>query len=89
MKNNEKTNNKYIKKENYKKNGIKLDATDLVLGRLASEVAKQVWVKITNDYTPSVDTGDFIIIYNAEKIKVTGNKLIKKFIIDILVIQVD
>ena len=69
---------KYAKKENYKKNWYYIDATDLVLGRLASEVAKQVMGKNSVDYTPSVDTGDFIVIYNAEKIKLKGNKANQK-----------
>ncbi len=52
-----------------------LDATDMTLGRLASEVAQILKGKRKPQYTPHIDTGDFVIIVNAAKIKVTGNKL--------------
>ena len=55
-----------------------VDATDLVLGRLASEVAKILRGKNKPEYTPFLDTGDYVIIINAEKVKVTGKKLEKK-----------
>lgn len=51
-----------------------IDATDKVLGRVASEVAKRLRGKHKAEYTPHTDTGDYIIIINAEKIRVTGNK---------------
>ena len=51
-----------------------LDATDKVLGRVASEVALRLRGKHKAIYTPHVDTGDFIVIVNADKIRVTGNK---------------
>ena len=51
-----------------------VDATDKTLGRLASEVAARLRGKHKPTYTPHMDTGDNIIIVNAEKIKVTGNK---------------
>jgi large subunit ribosomal protein L13 len=51
-----------------------VDATDKTLGRLASEVASRLRGKHKPTYTPHMDTGDNIIIVNAEKIKVTGNK---------------
>ncbi len=51
-----------------------IDATDKVLGRLATEVANRLRGKHKPIYTPHVDTGDYIIIINAEKIRVTGNK---------------
>ncbi|MFK8067438.1 MAG: 50S ribosomal protein L13 [Gammaproteobacteria bacterium] len=51
-----------------------IDATDKVLGRLATEVASRLRGKHKPIYTPHVDTGDYIIIVNAEKIRVTGNK---------------
>jgi large subunit ribosomal protein L13 len=53
-----------------------VDATDMTLGRLASEVALKGKRKAA--YTPHVDTGDFVIIVNASKVKVTGNKLADK-----------
>lgn len=55
-----------------------IDATGLTLGRLASEVAQILKGKRKPTYTPHVDTGDFVIIVNASKIKVTGNKLTDK-----------
>lgn len=51
-----------------------IDATDEVLGRLASNVAQILKGKNKPQYTPHVDTGDFVIIVNAEKIRLTGNK---------------
>ncbi len=55
-----------------------VDATDMTLGRLASEVAKVLRGKHKPTYTPFLDTGDYVIIVNAEKIKVTGKKLDQK-----------
>ena len=52
-----------------------VDATDKTLGRLATEVASRLRGKHKPIYTPHMDTGDNIVIVNAEKIKVTGNKL--------------
>lgn len=56
-----------------------VDATNKTLGRLATEVASRLRGKHKPTYTPHMDTGDNIIIVNAEKIKVTGNKLADKF----------
>ena len=56
-----------------------IDATDKVLGRVASEVALRLRGKHKPIYTPHVDTGDFVVVVNADKIKLTGNKLDKKF----------
>ena len=55
-----------------------VDASDKVLGRLASRIALRLRGKHKAEYTPHVDTGDYIIITNAEKIKVTGNKVKQK-----------
>ena len=55
-----------------------VDATGLTLGRLASEVAKVLRGKNKPEFTPHVDTGDFVIVINAEKITVTGKKLDQK-----------
>ena len=55
-----------------------VDATDKVLGRLASEVAKRLRGKHKAIFTPHVDTGDFIVIVNVEKLRVTGNKALDK-----------
>ena len=51
-----------------------IDADGVTLGRLATEVARRLRGKHKTEYTPNVDTGDFIVIVNAEKVKVTGNK---------------
>ena len=55
-----------------------IDATDKVLGRVASEVAHRLRGKHKAIYTPHVDTGDYIVIVNASKIRVTGNKELDK-----------
>jgi len=51
-----------------------IDAKDKILGRLATEVAKRLRGKHKPEYTPHMDTGDYIVIINADKIKVTGKK---------------
>jgi large subunit ribosomal protein L13 len=55
-----------------------VDATDKVLGRLAAEVALRLRGKHKPEFTPHVDTGDFIVIVNADKVRVTGNKAEQK-----------
>ena len=55
-----------------------VDATGCTLGRLSSEVAKVLRGKNKPQFTPHVDTGDYVIIVNADKIKVTGKKLDQK-----------
>lgn len=55
-----------------------VDATDKTLGRLATEVAARLRGKHKPEYTPHVDTGDYIVIVNAEKIRVTGKKATDK-----------
>ena len=52
-----------------------VDATGKTLGRLSSEIARRLRGKHKPEYTPHVDTGDYIVVINAEKIRVTGNKL--------------
>jgi large subunit ribosomal protein L13 len=56
-----------------------IDAEDVVLGRLATEVATLLRGKHKPTYAPHVDTGDFVIIVNAEKVALTGNKREQKF----------
>ena len=51
-----------------------VDATDKILGRLSTEIARRLRGKHKASYTPHMDTGDYIVVVNAEKIKVTGNK---------------
>ena len=55
-----------------------VDATDMTVGRLASEVAKVLRGKNKAIFTPHIDTGDYVIVINAEKVKVTGKKLDQK-----------
>ncbi|MBE5958939.1 MAG: 50S ribosomal protein L13 [Lachnospiraceae bacterium] len=55
-----------------------VDATGYTLGRLSSEIAKVLRGKNKPEYTPFIDTGDFVVVVNAEKIKVTGKKLDQK-----------
>ena len=55
-----------------------VDLEDKVLGRTATEIAKVLRGKHKAIYTPSVDTGDFVIVLNAEKVRLTGNKLSQK-----------
>jgi len=56
------------------RNWFVVDAEDKTLGRLATEVALRLRGKHKPEYTPHVDTGDYIVVVNAEKIRVTGNK---------------
>jgi large subunit ribosomal protein L13 len=51
-----------------------VDATDKVLGRLATEIARRLRGKHKPEFTPHVDTGDYIVVTNVEKLRVTGNK---------------
>lgn len=51
-----------------------VDATDRVLGRLAAEIASRLRGKHKPEFTPHVDTGDYIVVVNVEKLRVTGNK---------------
>ena len=52
-----------------------VDATGKTLGRLSTEIARRLRGKHKPEYTPHVDTGDYIVVVNAEKVRVTGNKL--------------
>lgn len=55
-----------------------VDAADLTLGRLASEIARVLRGKNKPCYTPHLDTGDFVVVVNAEKVRVSGNKASQK-----------
>jgi large subunit ribosomal protein L13 len=61
-----------------KKEWVVIDATNLVLGRLSSQVAKILRGKNKPSYTPHVDCGDNVIIINADKVRLTGRKLTNK-----------
>lgn len=65
----------FAKSETVKRDWYVIDATDKTLGRLASEIANRLRGKHKAEYTPNVDTGDYIVVVNAEKVKATGNKL--------------
>ena len=60
--------------ENRERNWLVVDATGQTLGRLATQIAETLRGKRKPEYTPHVDTGDFVVVVNAEKISVTGNK---------------
>lgn len=62
------------KPDSVKRDWYVIDASDKVLGRLSTEIARRLRGKHKPEYTPHVDTGDYIIVINAEKVRVTGNK---------------
>ena len=62
------------KSHEVKREWLVVDATDKVLGRLATEIARRLRGKHKPEFTPHVDTGDYIVVTNVEKIRVTGNK---------------
>ena len=62
------------KAETVQRDWFLIDATDKTLGRLSTEIARRLRGKHKPEYTPHVDTGDYIVVINAEKVKVTGNK---------------
>ena len=62
------------KKEQLEHKWVLVDAADAVLGRMASKIAPILMGKNKPTYTPHVDTGDYVIVVNAEKVKVTGKK---------------
>lgn len=65
----------YMAKEaTIKQQWVTIDADGKTLGRLATEIAQRLRGKHKADFTPHVDTGDYVIVINAEKIRVTGNK---------------
>lgn len=67
------------KPEDIQKKWYVVDATDLVLGRLASNVASVLRGKNKPTFTPNVDTGDYVIVINCDKVVLTGNKLEDKY----------
>ena len=62
------------KSHEVKREWLVVDATDKVLGRLATEIARRLRGKHKPEFTPHVDTGDYIVVTNVEKLRVTGNK---------------
>lgn len=67
-----------VKKEEITKDWYVVDGQEKILGRLASEIASRLRGKHKPIYTPHLDTGDFVIVVNAEKIRLTGKKLANK-----------
>jgi len=68
----------FAKEANIKRDWYVVDATGKTLGRLSSELARRLRGKHKPEYTPHADTGDYIVVINAEKIHVSGNKMIDK-----------
>ena len=66
------------KQEDIKRAWFVVDLQEQVLGRAATEIARILRGKHKPIYTPSVDTGDFVVVINADKVKLTGNKLADK-----------
>jgi len=62
------------KKEQVERKWVLVDAQDAILGRMASKIAPILMGKNKPTYTPHVDTGDFVVVINADKVKVTGKK---------------
>ncbi len=67
-----------IRAQDVRHDWLLVDATDRTLGRLATEIAHRLRGKHKAEFTPNVDTGDFIIVINAEKVRVTGRKVTDK-----------
>ena len=67
-----------LKKEEVQRNWFVVDATDRVLGRVATKIADKIRGKDKPSFTPHTDGGDYVIVINAEKIKVTGSKFNNK-----------
>ncbi len=68
--------NSYVPKpDQIRREWVVMDASDKVLGRLATEVARLLRGKHKPDYTPFLDTGDFVVVVNAERVRLTGKKL--------------
>ena len=61
--------------ETVKRDWVVIDAADQVLGRLATEIARRLRGKHKPEYTPNCDTGDYVVVVNAAKVRTTGNKL--------------
>lgn len=72
---------RFIRTEDADRKWYLVDAKDRVLGRLATEIAKVIRGKNKAIFTPNMDTGDFVIVVNAEKVRVTGKRVsLKKYV---------
>ncbi len=67
-----------MRAEDVQRSWYVIDANNQTLGRLATEVARRLRGKHKAEYTPHVDTGDYIVVVNADKVRVTGNKTTDK-----------
>jgi len=67
-----------IRPQDVRRDWLVVDAADRTLGRLATEIASRLRGKHKPEYTPHVDTGDYIIVVNADKVRVTGKKTTDK-----------
>jgi large subunit ribosomal protein L13 len=65
----------FINAETARRDWVLVDATDKTLGRLATRIAMVLRGKHKPEFTPNADTGDYVVVINAEKVRVTGNKL--------------
>lgn len=65
----------FAKSETVKRDWYVIDAEGKTLGRLATEIARRLRGKHKPEYTPNMDTGDYIVVINAEKVRTTGNKV--------------
>ena len=65
----------FLNAETAKRDWVVVDATDKTLGRLATQIAMVLRGKHKPEFTPNADTGDYVVVINAEKVRVTGNKL--------------
>ena len=77
-----------LKQKDIKKKWYLINAEGLVLGRLASKISVLLRGKHKTNYTPHLDCGDNVVVINAKKVKLTGSKEKKRFIINTLDIQV-
>ncbi|KKP95349.1 MAG: 50S ribosomal protein L13 [candidate division TM6 bacterium GW2011_GWE2_36_25] len=68
----------YLRNEDRQPQWVLIDAQDKVLGRLATEIADILRGKNKPQYTPHADAGDYVVVINAEKVKLTGNKVEQK-----------
>lgn len=68
----------HLNKETVERKWFVVDAQDLILGRLSSRIAMVLRGKHKSTFSPHVDGGDFVIVTNADKVKVTGNKTLQK-----------
>jgi large subunit ribosomal protein L13 len=68
----------FLNAETARRDWVLVDATDKTLGRLATRIATVLRGKHKPEYTPNADTGDYVVVINAEKVRVTGNKVTDK-----------